>query len=153
MTDEKKAEKIICGKCSDNINRSYTYCPACTRCDDFIKGLAEGRKEKQEIIDTQTDEIEDRDINLAKKESIIIRQQNEIQKLEKENAELKEQVESLANTNIKAQNIIADLKEQNEAIKQEFIEAKYRNEEYIKQIKKLEKEISGSLRDDTVSSK
>ena len=62
---------------------------------------------------------------------------SDVQKLEKENADLKEQVESLANTNIKAQNIIADLKEQNEAIRQEFIEARYRGEGYIKQIEKM----------------
>lgn len=47
MTDEEKlAEKIICSKCSDDINRNYIHCHACHRCDDFIKGLAEGRKEK-----------------------------------------------------------------------------------------------------------
>lgn len=47
MTDEEKlAEEMICSECSDDVNRSYTHCSACTRCDDFIKGLAEGRKEK-----------------------------------------------------------------------------------------------------------
>lgn len=50
MTDEEKlAEKIICIKCSDDVNRSYTHCSACTRCDDFIKGLAEGKPKWHEI--------------------------------------------------------------------------------------------------------
>lgn len=53
-------------------------------------------KEKQTIIDTQTVEIESRDVYLTEKESIIIRQQTEIQNLKKQNESLKDTLQVIA---------------------------------------------------------
>lgn len=90
MTDEEKSEERYCKTCKKKNNCFHN-------CDVFIeytKGLAEGRKEKQKIIDTQTVEIESRDVYLTEKESLIIRQQTKIQTLEKENEELKAQLKN-----------------------------------------------------------
>lgn len=72
MTDEEKAIKDLCVKCS-----SYDFCKKgnqlhCAETVAYIKGLAEGRKEKEELIGMF--------INVD---------------LEKENAKLKEQIEQM----------------------------------------------------------
>ena len=91
MTNEEKAEeylrKGVCQGCSSICEGDCAYAKPVRQA--HLDGLAEGGKEKQIIIDTQTCQIESRDVYLAKKESIIIRQQTEIQKLEKENEQLK----------------------------------------------------------------
>lgn len=51
MTDEEKAEE--CLHCNDRICRAgyliKTKCKTCTRKQDFLDGLAEGRKENEEL--------------------------------------------------------------------------------------------------------
>lgn len=81
MTDEEKAEKIIKEKYCNNCEERETFpniynCSNKEHCDDFylwkegiLLGLAEGRKEKQTIIDTQTVQIESRDVYLIEKEN------------------------------------------------------------------------------------
>lgn len=76
MTDEEKlAEKIICSKCSNDINRSYTSCPTCSRCDDFINGFEQGYEQGKN---------NERKLQCGKKNY-----EKDIARLEKENEELK----------------------------------------------------------------
>lgn len=83
MTDKEKAEEYFCEHCENSFEHDNGHCSNCSKWDYFIAGLAEGRKEKQTIIDSQTVAIESRDVYLAEKENIILRQQSEIEQLKK----------------------------------------------------------------------
>lgn len=93
MTDEEKAKEItikhfeITEYCFENLllNKDFVY----NFYNGVLKGLAEGRKEKQTIIDTQTVQIESRDVYLSEKENIILRQQSEIEQLKKQIEKMK----------------------------------------------------------------
>lgn len=90
LSDEEKAEEYTI-KITDELRRkgvlsneeiSQRYAGIS---QGVLYGLAEGRKEKQVIIDTQTVQIESRDVYLAEKENIILKQQSEIEQLKAEN--------------------------------------------------------------------
>lgn len=135
MTDEERAEEYAKGKAhehyhflfEENNGSPVDFAKLC-----HLDGLSEGRKLGKEDQWKATEKAQ-------KKTSAKIRA------LQKEIAELEDvrghQARIINNDTVRIERLEkenAELKEQNEAIRQEFIEARYRNEGYTKQIEDMQ---------------
>lgn len=99
MTKEELAEEYATEISCDEETGEETLFISPTKKQAYLDGLAEGRKEKQVIIDTQTIQIESRDVYLAEKENIILRQQSEIEQLKNNYKKQRNKIKSVNEVN------------------------------------------------------